>query len=82
MFYKKTGYFSESIYRLCLIFAFKICNRAIELQIDITNYIKPFIMGSCWDLDHHIELAKLSINTRTNYVSFTVFNFKDLGLKG
>ena len=51
---------------------FKICKKAIELQMDITNYIKPFIMGSCWVLDHHIELAKLSINTGTNYASFTV----------
>ena len=59
MFYKETGYFSESIYRFCLIFAFMICKKAIELQKDIMNYIKPFIMESCWVLDHHIELAKL-----------------------
>ena len=50
--------------------------KAIELQMDITNYIKPFIKGSCWDLDHHIELAKLSIYTGTNYASFTVFDNK------
>ena len=66
MFFNETGYFSESIYRLCLIYAFKICKKAIELQMDITNYIKPFIMGSCWDFDHHIELAELSNNTGTN----------------
>ena len=46
--------------------------RAIELQMDILNYIKPFIKGNCWDLDYHIELAKLSIYTGTNYASFTV----------
>ena len=78
MFYKETGYFSESIYRFCLIFAFKIWKkhyRITELQMDILNYIKPFIKGSCWDLDHHIELAKLSIYTGTNYASFTVHYF-------
>ena len=71
MFYKETEYFSESIYRFCLIFAFKIWKK--QLQMDITNYIKPFIKGSCWDLDHHIELAKLSICTGMNYASFTVY---------
>ena len=82
MFYKKKekGYVSESIYRFCLSFAFKICKKAIELQMDITNYIKPFIMGSCWVLDHHIELAKLSINTGTNYESFTVVKQKKIHL--
>ena len=42
--------------------------------MDILNYIKPFIKGNCWDLDYHIELAKLSIYTGTNYASFTVYN--------
>ena len=73
MFYKKTGYFNEPIYRFCLI---QDLEKAIELQMDITNYIKPFIKGSCWDLDHHIELAKLSIYAGTNYASFTVPTFK------
>ena len=72
MFYKETEYFSEPIYRLCLILSFKIYKRAIELQMDITNNIKPFIMKSCWVLDHRIELAKLLINMGTNYASFTV----------
>ena len=36
--------------------------------------MKPFIKESCWDLDHHIELAKLSIYTGMNYASFTVYN--------
>ena len=41
--------------------------------MDITNYIKTFIMGGCWVLDHHIELAELSIYTGTNCASFTVY---------
>ena len=52
--------------------------KAIELQMDITNYIKPFIKGSCWDLDHHIELAKLSNYTGTNYASFTVLCLQEI----
>ena len=71
-FYNETGYFSESIYGLCLTFAFKICKRPIELQMNIMDYIQPFVLESCWVLDHDMELAELLINTEMNYASSTV----------
>ena len=40
--------------------------------MNIMDYIQPFVLESCWVLDHDMELAELLINTEMNYASPTV----------